>query len=40
MPYIQREINRGDEAQERIDTAEEYARVANACNGEIRKRIQ
>ncbi|MDQ5942080.1 MAG: hypothetical protein QG572_893 [Pseudomonadota bacterium] len=40
LPYIQREINRGDEAQERIDTAEEYARVANACNGEIRKRIQ
>ena len=38
LPYIKREIGRGDEAQALIDTAEEYARVANACNGEIRKR--
>lgn len=37
LPYIQREINRGDEAQKLIDTEEEYARVIDACNGEIRK---
>jgi hypothetical protein len=40
LPYIQREINRADEAQALIDTPEEYARVADACNGEIRKRIR
>lgn len=40
LPYIQREIARGDDAQALIDTAEEYARVSNACGGEIRKRIR
>lgn len=40
LPYIQREINRGDEAQAQIDTAEEYARVSNACSGEIKARIR
>lgn len=39
LPYIQREIGRSDEAQALIDTPEEYARVANACNGEVRKRV-
>ena len=39
LPYIQREINRGEEAQALIDTPEEYARVTNSCNGEIQKRI-
>jgi len=39
LPYIQQEINRGEAAQAHIDTAEEYARVADSCNGEIKKRI-
>lgn len=37
LPYIQREIGRSDAEQALIDTPEEYARVMNACNGEIRK---
>jgi hypothetical protein len=37
LPYIQREIGHADEAQSLIDTPEEYARVANACNGEVKK---
>ena len=36
-PYVQRQIKRVDEAQAKIDTAEEYERVANACGGEISK---
>ena len=36
-PYVQRLIKRVDEAQAKIDTAEEYERVANACGGEISK---
>lgn len=40
LPYIQREINRADEAQALIDTPEEYARIADACNGEVRKRVR
>lgn len=36
-PYIQRQIKLVDEAQAKIDTAEEYERVANACGGEISK---
>ena len=39
LPYIQREINRGEDAQALIDTPEAYARVANSCNGEIQKLI-
>lgn len=39
-PYVLREIKRVEAAQALIDTAEEYARVANACNGEISKRIR
>lgn len=40
IPYIQREINRVDSEQALIDTDEEYQRVANACNGEIRKLVR
>ncbi len=40
LPYIQREFARADEAQALIDTSEEYARVTDACNGEIRKRTR
>lgn len=38
-PYVQRLIKRVDEAQAKIDTDEEYERVANACDGEIRKAL-
>lgn len=37
LPFVLREINRGDRAQALIDTPEEYARVSNSCGGEIRK---
>lgn len=37
LPYIQREIRRVDDAQALIDTPEEYARVADSCDGAIRK---
>jgi hypothetical protein len=37
LPYIAREINRGDQAQALIDTPEEYERVANSCNGEVKR---
>lgn len=37
VPYVQRRIKHVEEAQAKIDTAEEYARVANACDGEIGK---
>ena len=40
LPYIKREMARADEVQALIDTPEEYARVADACGGEIRKRIR
>jgi hypothetical protein len=40
LPYIRREIGRADAAQALIDTPEEYARVAAACNGEIQKRTR
>lgn len=36
-PYVQRAIKRVDEAQAKIDTAEEYERVANACDGAVGK---
>ena len=39
LPYVQREIQKVEAAQALIDTAEEYERVANACDGEIRKRL-
>lgn len=37
MPYITREIERVEVAQALIDTPEEYARVAQTCNGEIKR---
>jgi hypothetical protein len=40
LPYVQREIRRADAEQALIDTPEEYARVADSCNGEIRKRAR
>ena len=40
IPYIQREMKRGDEAQALIDSPEEYARVANSCDGEINRRTR
>lgn len=38
--YIQREIEGVNAAQALIDTPEEYERVANTCNGEIKNRIR
>lgn len=38
LPYIQRELKRSELEQALIDTPEEYERVANSCNGEIKKR--
>lgn len=35
IPFIQREFNRVEAQQALIDSPEEYARVAKACNGEI-----
>ena len=40
IPYITREMERVELAQALIDTPEEYARVANACNGEIKRIIR
>ena len=40
VPFVQREMKRAEEAQALIDTPEEYARITNACNGEIRKRLR
>ncbi len=40
LPYIQRELRGADVEQALIDTPEEYERVANSCNGEIRKRTR
>lgn len=40
IPYVNRVMNRVKLAQALIDTDAEYERVANACNGEIRKRIR
>lgn len=38
VPYVQRMLRRVEEAQAVIDTPEEYERVANACEGEIKKK--
>jgi len=37
LPYLQRELKRVETEQALIDTPEEYERVANSCNGEIKK---
>jgi hypothetical protein len=39
IPYLQREINRVKAEQGLIDTPDEYERVSNSCNGEIKKRL-
>ena len=36
-PFVLREFNRVEAAHAMIDTPEEYERVANACDGEVRK---
>lgn len=40
IPFVQREIGKVEAAQALIDTTEEYERVANACDGEISKRLK
>jgi len=40
LPYVQRRIRAVEEAQALIDTDEEYTRVANACDGTIRKAMR
>lgn len=40
IPYVRREIGKAEAAQALIDTAEEYERVTNACEGEIGKRLK
>jgi hypothetical protein len=37
IPYIKREIERVESAQARIDTPDEYARVARTCHGDLRR---
>ena len=37
LPYVNREIQKVELAQALIDSPEEYARLSNACNGEIKK---
>lgn len=39
IPYITRLLNKVNIEHRAIDSAEEYARVATSCNGEIRQRI-
>lgn len=40
LPYVQREIQKVEVAQALIDTPEEYERVTNSCDGEIRNRLR
>ncbi|HOL65355.1 MAG TPA: hypothetical protein PLB97_08510 [Accumulibacter sp.] len=40
LPYIKREIARVEAAQAVIDTPEEYARVAESCQGEVKRRLR
>jgi hypothetical protein len=37
LPYIQRELSKVNAEHGLIDTAEEYERIADSCNGAIRK---
>ena len=37
LPYINRELQKVDVAQALIDAPEEYARLSNACNGEVKQ---
>lgn len=40
LPMIQRQLSQVEEQQQLIDTPEEYARVSDACDGEIKKRLR
>lgn len=40
LPFIQRRLAAVEAAQAEVDAPEEYERVSNACDGEIRKRLQ
>ena len=40
IPYVKLLLERGEADQARIDTPEEYARVAASCNGEIGQRLK
>jgi len=40
LPYVKLLLERGETDQARIDTPEEYARIAASCNGEIRQRLK
>lgn len=40
LPYVNREMRKVDLAQALIDTPEEYARLSEACNGEVKKLAQ
>lgn len=37
LPYVNRQLHKVDQAQALIDAPEEYARLADACDGEIKK---
>jgi hypothetical protein len=37
LPYVNRQLHKVDQAQALIDAPEEYTRLADACNGEIKK---
>ena len=39
VPYIKRAMNRVEAAQALIDTPEEYARIRESCDGEVKKRM-
>lgn len=39
LPYVNREIQKVELAQRLIDTPEEYARLSNACDGEVKKLV-
>jgi len=40
LPYIKHRIERVDAAQALIDTPEEYARVMNSCQGEVKRGLR
>lgn len=40
IPYVKREIDAVKAAQAQIDSPEEYARIENSCEGEIKKKIR
>lgn len=40
FPFIQAEFDKGKPEQAKIDTPQEYARLADSCNGEIRQIVE